>query len=195
MLSIRPWLLLSNPFRFLIYLLYFSILYSTSYWQLPKVNNPRKRPTYEVSRRWKKQVLLKCCYPYFSVSHDGSQNYVFLYIIFYYCPVPPLHDDPHILHTLLWYMFKLCWQGKRCCSDTAISFHYVPPSQMYVLDYLIYNLQPYGICRNAESSQLPELPTGWFNDRTGEEKNKIDEVKVGPWTDKDSSSKFGSCVT
>jgi len=31
-----------------------------------------------------------------------------------------------------------------CCSDHAITFHYVSPSQMYVMDYLIYHLHPFG---------------------------------------------------
>lgn len=43
------------------------------------------------------------------------------------------------------YTFKISvLQGADCCSDTAISFHYIEPDQMYILDYLIYHMHPHG---------------------------------------------------
>uniref|UniRef100_A0A0K0FTL6 Glycoprotein-N-acetylgalactosamine 3-beta-galactosyltransferase 1 n=1 Tax=Strongyloides venezuelensis TaxID=75913 RepID=A0A0K0FTL6_STRVS len=35
-------------------------------------------------------------------------------------------------------------QGPTCCSDIAVTFHYVDGRGMYALDYLIYHLKPFG---------------------------------------------------
>lgn len=50
----------------------------------------------------------------------------------------------------------LNFQGLECCSDTAVSFHYVPPNKMYELEYLLYHLRPYGI--NHMDPFPPPLP-------------------------------------
>lgn len=44
-------------------------------------------------------------------------------------------------------------EGLNCCSDYAISFHKISPQQLYLLEYLIYDLRPYGIVRDAEPLQ------------------------------------------
>nr|CDS29441.1 glycoprotein N acetylgalactosamine [Hymenolepis microstoma] len=51
--------------------------------------------------------------------------------------------------------------GLDCCSDHSVSFHYISPQDMYILDYLIYHAYPYGIARDLEQyKELERLKQG-----------------------------------
>uniref|UniRef100_A0A182SMC3 N-acetylgalactosaminide beta-1,3-galactosyltransferase n=1 Tax=Anopheles maculatus TaxID=74869 RepID=A0A182SMC3_9DIPT len=42
------------------------------------------------------------------------------------------------------YSYYKPFYGRNCCSDLAISFHYIEGSHMYMMDYLIYDLKTWG---------------------------------------------------
>lgn len=73
--------------------------------------------------------------------------------------VPEHHLIPGHMDKDFWYhkyMFYENRQGMECCSDNAVSFHYVSPNHMYVLEYLVYHLRPYGITYHVK---VPGGPT------------------------------------
>lgn len=57
-----------------------------------------------------------------------------------------------------WY-WQYLWRnvsqdGLDCCSDVYIGCHYVSPREMYALQYLIYEVHPFGMSKNL-TEQLP----------------------------------------
>lgn len=52
-----------------------------------------------------------------------------------------------------WYYEMLYYDSKfgglQCCSDVPIGFHYIPPLEMYLIDFLIYRVHPFAIDKNS----------------------------------------------
>uniref|UniRef100_A0A0M3I6X0 Glycoprotein-N-acetylgalactosamine 3-beta-galactosyltransferase 1 n=1 Tax=Ascaris lumbricoides TaxID=6252 RepID=A0A0M3I6X0_ASCLU len=51
------------------------------------------------------------------------------------------------------YSYDNILQGPECCSKYAIAFHYMKPEQLYLMEYLIYHLNVYGL-REEVNTQL-----------------------------------------
>ncbi|KAK7480205.1 hypothetical protein BaRGS_00028590, partial [Batillaria attramentaria] len=62
--------------------------------------------------------------------------------------------DPGLAQHDIQHYFKFPQSiGRECCSEATISFHYVDPDMILVLDHLFYRLSVYGRLKNMDKLQ------------------------------------------
>lgn len=72
----------------------------------------------------------------------------------------PVGLNPHLKEKIgdWWYNSYLWYNNSmatlKCCSDTFASMNYVKPSEMYALEYFVYQVHPFGIQKNL-TEKLP----------------------------------------
>lgn len=54
--------------------------------------------------------------------------------------------------------YEVAQGSLSCCSDKPAAFHYIPPHEMYMLEYLIRHVHPFGVDASGEEN-LPRKLT------------------------------------
>lgn len=75
----------------------------------------------------------------------------------------PIGIDPHFRTDIdgNWYFqrnyYNLTRYDLSCCSDVVVELHYIPPVEMYLLEYFIYHVHPFGLENNLTETYPKKL--------------------------------------
>ncbi|KAG5674686.1 hypothetical protein PVAND_004638 [Polypedilum vanderplanki] len=80
--------------------------------------------------------------------------------------------------------------GLNCCSDTFVNAHYVFPKGLYLMDYLIYNVHPFGLQKNLTEKIPRKFTFAELVQRSDVESNATDFEPHTIYRNLDESEKF-----
>jgi len=133
-------------------------------------NNPWKCP----EKHFAEDVAMGVCLGVYNIHPEDTRDHIgrqtfHPYAVDYHL-IPGYISKDDWLHSYDKFPVEV---GPKCCSDHSITFHYVSRENMYVYDYFIHHLYPYGIGtaagipkrhwgkgpRGANGLQLPQIGT------------------------------------
>jgi glycoprotein-N-acetylgalactosamine 3-beta-galactosyltransferase len=80
--------------------------------------------------------------------------------------------------------------GLECCSDTFVNAHYAFPKDLYVMDYLIYNVHPFGLQKNLTEQQPRKFTFDELVQRSDAKSNASDFTSHTIYRQLDELEKF-----
>lgn len=88
------------------------------------------------------------------------------------------HFGEKVENSTYWYdemqYYESKYGGIECCSKTIVNLHYIEPNEMYMLDYLIYKVHPFGIESNSSKLPINKIPLEKLIENSDIDSNAVD---------------------
>jgi glycoprotein-N-acetylgalactosamine 3-beta-galactosyltransferase len=97
--------------------------------------------------------------------------------------------DPKYWYDISQY-YEVSQGNLSCCSDTPASFHYIPPREMFMLEYLTRYVHPFGLDKSSSESLPRKLKLKEILYKSDVESKSIKYKKHRIYHDLEDSEKY-----